>query len=197
MKKLSLFGVILFFSFIACAQKRGEIIRIDGSISVACVNNHIEYCHHSQYKENWCWAACVQMVLDYYDLYVSQTTIVKRTYGNEYNITANKNDIVGAIDGWYIRGHVVKAKYERYKSAKTLIDAVSSGHPLIVGLNENSSIGHAYVLTHIFFKNDYNGDMTPTRVVLLNPANSYDLEESLDWSEFYNRINTIITVTKN
>lgn len=197
MKKLSLFLVLLFFSSIACAQRRGEVLRIDGTISVARVNNYIEYCHHRQYKENWCWAACVQMVLDYYGLDVYQTSIVKRAYGDEYNVTANKNDIVRAINGWYISGSVVNARYERYKNAKTLIDAISSGQPLIVGLNEDSSVGHAYVLTHIFFKNDYNGNMSPIRVVLINPANNGDLEESLDWTEFYNRINTIISITKN
>ncbi|MGN1216971.1 MAG: hypothetical protein ACI4TD_03235 [Phocaeicola sp.] len=85
----------------------------------------------------------------------------------------------------------------RILHARTLIDAVASGRPHIIGLNEQyTSTGHAYVLTHIIFTKDYNGNMTPTRVVAINPANSGDLEESLDWSEFYKRINTIITVTK-
>ena len=158
----------------------------------------MEYCFHRQYKDNWCWAACVQMVLDYCGIEVAQSKIVERAYGNTYDLTANKNDIVSAINGWHIGGHTVWASYERYKNAKTLIDAITSGRPLIVGLNERyTSTGHAYVLTHIFFTRDYNGNMTPTKVVVVNPANSGDLEESLDWSEFYNRINTIISITKS
>lgn len=196
MRRIGLFALVFLFFTVANAQRRGSVVRIDGSISVACVNDYMEYCHHRQYKDNWCWAACVQMVLDYYGIEVTQTRIVERAYSDDYDFTANKNDIIGALNGWRISGYSVCASYERYKNAKTLIDAIANGMPLIIGLNEKyTSTGHAYVLTHIFFTRDYNGNMAPTRVVVLNPYNSGDLEESLDWSEFYKRINTIITVT--
>lgn len=198
MRRCLLFVLMSIVFAVANAQRRGSVVRIDGSISVACVNDYMEYCHHRQSKENWCWAACVQMVLDYYGIEVTQTRIVERAYGDAYDITANKNDIIGVLNGWRVGGYTVSAGYERYKNAKTLIDAIASGRPLIIGLNEKyTSTGHAYVLTHIFFTKDYNGNMTPTRVVILNPYNSGDLEESLDWSEFYKRINTIITITKS
>lgn len=198
MKKIVLFSFILFSATLSFAQRCGSIISIDGSISVARVNAYIESCFHRQYKDNWCWAACVQMVLDYYSLSVSQSRIAERVYGGNYDFTANKNDIISALNGWYINGYTVWASYEKYKNAKTLIDAIANGKPLIIGLDEKyTSTGHAYVLTHIFFTKDYNGNLTPIRVVVINPANSYDLEESLDWSEFYKRINTIITLTKS
>lgn len=198
MKKFVLFALLLLLTTLSFAQRHGSVVRIDGSISVACVNDYMEYCHHRQYKDNWCWAACVQMVLDYYGLSVSQSRIVERAYGDDYDFTANKNDIIGAINGWNVNGYTVYASFERYKNAKTLIDAIANGCPLIIGMNEQyTSSGHAYVLTHIFFTKDYNGNMTPTRVVVINPAKSGDLEESLDWSEFYKRINTIITVIKS
>ena len=195
MKKLILFTLILFVATLSFAQSRGSVIRIDGSISVARVNDHIERCFHRQYKDNWCWAASVQMVLDYYGLYVTQSRIVERTYGDDYDFTANKNDVIKALNGWYVDGYTVRTSYERYKNAKTLIDAIAKGQPLIIGMDEDySSTGHAYVLTHVFFKRDGYGNMTPIRVVVLNPANAGDLEESLDWSDFYGRINTIITI---
>lgn len=198
MKKFVLCALLLLAATLSFAQRRGNVLRIDGSISVARVNDYIEHCFHRQYKENWCWAACIQMVLDYYGLSVSQTHIVERTYGNDYDFTANKNNIIGALNGWYINGHTVRANYERYKNAKTLIDAIANGRPLIIGLDEKyTSTAHAYVLTHIFFTKDYNGNMTPMRVVVINPANDGDLEESLDWYEFYKRINTIINITKS
>lgn len=198
MKRLILSVLLMTIVTMMFSQRRGSVVNIDGAVSAACVNDYIDYCHHRQYKDNWCWAACVQMVLDYYGLEVSQSRIVERAYGDDYDFTANKNDIIGALNGWYVGGYTVRANYERYKNAKTLIDAIANGRPLVIGLNEKyTSTGHAYVLTHIFFTRDYNGNMTPTRVVVINPANSGDLEESLDWSEFYKRINTIITVTKN
>lgn len=198
MKRLILYALILFLSMTTTAQRRGSVVRIDGSISVARVNDYMESCFHRQYKDNWCWAACVQMVLDYYGLSVYQSQIVERAYGDDYDFTANKRDIINALNGWYVGGYTVRASYESYKSAKTLIDAIASGRPLIIGLNERyTSTGHAYVLTHIFFTKDYYGNMTPTRVVVINPYNNSDLEESLDWTEFYKRINTIITITKS
>lgn len=192
-----LLSVLLLLSFFdANAQRKGSIVRIDGTISVACINDYMDYCHHHQIEDNWCWAACIQMVLDYYGISVTQSMIVEQTYGDLYDITANKEDIIDAIDGWNICDQTLEARYEQYKNPQTLIDAVARGKPLIIGLDEDDvSIGHAYVLTHIFFTKDYNNNMTPTRVVVLNPANSEDLEESLDWSEFYERINTIITIT--
>ena len=198
MKRTVLFALVVFYILSAVAQRRGSIERIDGSISVARVSDYMELCFHRQYRENWCWAACVQMVLDYHGLEVSQHKIVERAYGDDYNLTANKSVIVNTINGWYVDGAIVRASYERYKSAKTLINAITNGTPLIIGLDEHyATNGHAYVLTHIFFTRDYQGNMTPTRVVLVNPANSGDLEESLDWSEFFQRINTIITITKS
>lgn len=196
MRKLVLIALLLLSFTVASAQRHGSVVRIDGSISVARVNDYMEQCFHRQYKDNWCWAACVQMVLDYYGLFVSQSRIVERTYGDDYDFTANKNNIISALNGWHINGYTVRASFERYKNAKALIDAIANGQPLIIGLNEQyASTGHAYLLTHIFFTRDFQGNMTPSRVVVVNPANSGDLEESLDWTEFYKRINTVITVT--
>jgi hypothetical protein len=138
------------------------------------------------------------MVLDYYGLEVSQSRIVERAYGDDYDLTANGEDIAAAVNGWYLGGAWIHATSEKYKSAKTLIEALVKGTPLIIGLDERySSTGHAYVLTHVFFTTDTYGNMTPSRVLVVNPANSGDLEESLDWDEFYERINTIVVVTKN
>jgi len=199
MRKLILIILLLVFTTSAYSQRWGSIVRIDGTnISVARVNDYMEYCYHRQYKENWCWAACLQMVLDYYGLEVSQSRIVERAYGDDYDLTANGEDIAAAVNGWYLGGAWIHATSEKYKSAKTLIEALVKGTPLIIGLDERySSTGHAYVLTHVFFTTDTYGNMTPSRVLVVNPANSGDLEESLDWDEFYERINTIVVVTKN
>lgn len=177
-------------------QRKGSIVNIDGSISVAMVNGYFDYCHHRQLNDNWCWAACVQMVLDYLGVEVTQSKIVNRVYGDTYDLTANRSDIVNAIDRWYVNGSLIRAKYETRKNAKTLIDNLVSHSPIIIGLDERySPVGHAYVLTHIFFKRDSMGNMTPVRVVVVDPAQNGDMETSLDWSVFYQKINTIITIT--
>lgn len=188
--------VLLLSCFVTDAQRRGSLIRIDRTISVACVDDYIEYCYYRQYKDNWCWAACIQMVLDYHGIYVSQSKIVERAYGGLYDFTANKNDIIDAIDGWSVNNTRIRASSERYKNPQTLINAIAGGTPLIIGLNEDyTATGHAYVLSHIFFSQDNYGNMIPERVVVVNPANDGDMEESLEWLDFYKRINTIITIS--
>lgn len=198
MRKVLWFSMLLYcFSVPIYAQRKGSIVNIDSNVSVALVDEYFDYCHHRQLYENWCWAACVQMVLDYIGLSATQSSIVTKVYGDTYNVTADGSHIVEALDGWYVDGSYIYAQYETRKSAKTLIDKLIKHSPLIVGLDENySQVGHAYVLSHIFFERDADGTMVPTRVLVVNPAKSGDMEESLSWTNFYDRINTIISISK-
>lgn len=45
------------------AGPQGQIDAIDNSVFVAMVDTSIEDCICIQEKENWCWAACIQMIL--------------------------------------------------------------------------------------------------------------------------------------
>ena len=155
-------------------------------------------CFHTQVGDNWCWAACIQMVLEYQGMHVSQSSIVKRAYGDTYDITANKKDIVRALNGWYKDGHIIYARYETFKSVDILVNDLVHRYPIIVGLNERGgSVGHSYVLSHIYFTKDYYGNLQPFKVVVVNPAKSYSQEETLDWNDFFQRINTIVHVYRN
>ena len=60
-----------------------------------------------QRMENWCWAACIQMVLNYHGLYVDQQDIVTRIYGAAIDRPANGESLtektiarVGGSTGW-------------------------------------------------------------------------------------------------
>lgn len=185
------------FSISVYGQREGSIVNIGSNVSVAMVDDYFDYCHHRQLYENWCWAACVQMVLDYMGLSATQSSIVTRVYGDTYNVTADGSNIVEALDGWYVDGSYIHVQNEKQKNAKTLIDKLVMHSPLIVGLDESySQVGHAYVLSHIFFERESDGSMMPTRVLVVNPAKSGDMEESLSWTSFYNRINTIVSISK-
>lgn len=191
---LTLAAIMCCVTFGAIARS-GQIIAIDNSIYVAMVDPSFDYSVHSQRADNWCWAACAQMVLDYQNVYIPQSTIVSRVYGGSYNLTANRKDIVRALNGWSVDGYRIRARYENSKSAEVLINDLVQHYPIIVGLNQRgSSTGHAYVLTHIYFTRDYYGNLSPFKVVVVNPASSYSMEEALDWDDFFNRINTIIHV---
>lgn len=193
--------LVIFLCFISTAfQGKAELVRLRGS-SDFVIRIDFEPSFTHQVKKNWCWAACVQMIIwYYYREFVSQSDIVKKVYGFEADITANKKDIVEAIDGWKIGNHRIKARYNKGKTQKAIMESLltnlSNGIPIIVGLNEDYDyVGHAYVLTHLYFTKNSNGETVPWKVRLVNPSKEgSDLEEDVSWSDFYERLNTTIII---
>lgn len=163
------------------AGPRGQVVAIDNSVFVAMVDTSIEDCIRIQEKENWCWAACIQIILRYNGQYVSQSDIAAKVFGENLNRTASANQIESAFDGW--QGYTVHS-YQSKKS-RYFIDEISSGHPLIIGMGE-----HAYLLTHIYYKRTSNGLLHPFKVILINPY--LGKEEVVDWNKFYQTLNTIV-----
>lgn len=165
------------------ARPRGQIVAIDNSVFVAMVDTSIEDCICIQEKGNWCWAACVQMILRYNGQYVSQSDIVARVFGDSFNRTASGNQIESVFDGW--RGYSVHSFQS--KKSRYFIDEISSGHPLIIGIGE-----HAYLLTHIYYKKTSNGLLHPFKAILINP--SLGKEEVKDWDQFYQTLNNVSSI---
>ena len=133
------------------ARPRGQIVAIDNSVFVALVDATIERCIHVQEKDNWCWAACVQMVLQYNDIWQSQSDIVRQVYGSPYNWTASGNEIAEAFNEW----NGFRVRSFTTKTPQSFIDEIAAGHPLIIGYEE-----HAYLLTHIYYKKTSNGRLS-------------------------------------
>lgn len=187
MKTKLLILLFLLFSLLTpmtgSAGPRGQIVAIDNSVFVAMVDTSIEDCICIQEKENWCWAACVQMILRYNEQYVSQSDIAARVFGVIINRTASGKQIESAFDGWREYSvHSYQSKKSRY-----FIDEISSGHPLIIGIGE-----HAYLLTHIYYKKTSNGLLHPFKAILINP--SLGKEEVVDWKDMYSNANTIVSL---
>lgn len=178
-----LFLISLQTPMTGSAQPRGRIVSIDNSVFVAMLDSSIEDCVSLQRKENWCWAACVQMAMRYCDVYVGQEEIAKKVLGGEYNLTASGNEIAAGLNGWY--GLSVHSYHN--KTSQSFIDEISKGHPLIVGIGE-----HAYLLTHIYYKKASNGGLTPFKAILINPKSGK--EEVKDWNDFYSNLNTIVSI---
>lgn len=151
----------------------------------------------AQIQSNWCWAACIQMVLNYHGLYVSQLDAVKKIYGSPYvNRPANERQILHALNGWApdSRGRVSGINaYGGYTSVQEIINGLSRKWPLIVGLsNPSGGIGHAYVLTGIYYSNqyDYYGNIIgvlPDKVVLRDPWPQNPSKQEMSWVEFQQR----------
>ena len=151
----------------------------------------------TQVQSNWCWAACVQMVLNYHGLYVTQMDVVTKIYGSPYaNQAANEQQILTALSGWAPNnsgGYSAIHAYGGYTSIQEIVNGLSGKWPLIVGMsNPDGGIGHAYVLTAIYFsyQYDYQGNVTgyiPDRVVLRDPWPTSPSRQEFSWVEFQSR----------
>ncbi|HMG72801.1 MAG TPA: papain-like cysteine protease family protein [Pyrinomonadaceae bacterium] len=107
-----------------------------------------------QRQQNWCWAACVQMVLNYHGLYVTQEQVVQRVFGQQIDQAADEAGILTALTGWLPdnRGRFSAITASPYVWDEALVNDLAYKWPLIAGLrNEDGLSGHAYVLTALQF----------------------------------------------
>ncbi len=149
----------------------------------------------TQNCENWCWAACIQMVLSYQGLRIDQPAIATRAFGQSICEPAGCDITSSAANGWNIQGKTIRA-FSTGVSAAQLIDDLAYRYPIIVGLNiPGQNIGHAYVLTAIYFQYDSNNRPVPYKIVLRDPWPTNPSRKEITWSDFVNRYNCIVHVT--
>lgn len=154
--------------------------------------------HGAQIQSNWCWAACVQMVLNYHGLYVSQTDVVTRIYGSPYvNQPAGEAQILNALSGWaadYRGRYSAIYAYGGQTNVQEIITALAGKWPLIVGLsNPQGGVGHAVVLTGIWYGIQYDQwgrfiGYAPYKVSIRDPWPSNASRQELTWTEFTRRV---------
>ncbi|MEZ5007403.1 MAG: papain-like cysteine protease family protein [Chitinophagales bacterium] len=142
----------------------------------------------NQRQSNWCWAACSQMILNYHGLYVTQEEIVKRIYGDLIDKPANEEQIKMALSGWApnVQGRMSNIGCQSgLNSVNEITEALAYKWPLIVGLKmPESEIGHAYVLTAIYYSVDQYNNTVPDKVVLRDPMPGTDGRLEVKWQTF-------------
>lgn len=142
---------------------------------VGLASERFNYVASSQEQSQWCWAASIQMVLNYYGIAIQQSEIVARTYGTDYFgnlpnwsgsfevITANLN-YTGQDDSGQAY-QVQSVVYYGAPDAQTLIEELSQQHPVIVGYQTGSSTGHAVVVTAVSYTETDSGPAIQSVVV--------------------------------
>jgi len=194
--------ILVFFSLTLATtsfgQQTGEVYQIgDGNNFCAAIKTSaFQFYQAEQEYDNWCWAACIQMVLNYQGIKISQCDIVAKAFGQCINRPAGCDVMVRAANGWNYNGTALEAWSEDDISSKDLIDALAFKYPVIIGLNmPGQNVGHAYVLTAIFFKYDSNHSKIPYKVRLRDPWPTNPNVYETTWNDFRSRINCIVHVT--
>lgn len=158
-----------------------------------------------QHSMNWCWAACIQMVLNYHSIPVLQELVVKRTLGKLVDKPADPSIMFKALNGWEVDvfGNKVLVSSNFYSTdTKEITTFLATKKPLIVGLRQQgTSIGHAYVLIGMFYETimKNNGDISykPHSVLLVDPWPGNNSIKDISWSDFANRLNVSYKVWVN
>lgn len=207
MKRIIYILILGLMPLMSWAQTRhgGTIYRLGNGEYCAAVKTDyfIDYVA-TQKEENWCWAACIEMVLHYQGVSVSQNDIVRRAFGYAADRGGTIYDIIKGADGLVTsNGTVIRAKGESPsgKSKISFIDDLAKRYPLIVGLSmPGQTVGHAFVMTGIVFTTDASGHQVyPRKVILRNPwpyrkGQKIADREELSWSNFISRVHTIVHI---
>lgn len=184
---------------------QGSIFQIgtgnDYAAAVKSDQFHFYASEGRQENDMWCWAACIKMVLDYQGARnIEQCEIVKKAFGinNCENRPGSCYNIEDGANGWLINGRRVSATVDFSPSAFELVDQLAYKNPVIIGLNmPGQNIGHAYVLTAVFFRYNSENKKVPYKVVLRDPWPRRPSRQEFGWNDFINRINCITYVTLN
>jgi hypothetical protein len=169
LKKLKLFFIILLHLTIAVEVSSQQ------PIYVGILTNNFNYFASSQRSSNWCWAASLQMVFNYYGVSISQEQIVARSYGtdpygNLPNWTGSLGVITQNLNNWSIdnngRQYVVSSSL--YFGAPTpayLIQELALQHPILIGYQSGPNSAHAVVITACSYIQTQNGPIIQSIVV--------------------------------
>jgi hypothetical protein len=144
-----------------------------------------------QRQQNWCWAATTQMVLNYHGLYVTQEQVVARIFGKLVDSPAEPKQILEALSGWApdTRGRFSQIYAIPYLlQGSDIVRDLAFKWPLIVGLKQPGQIGHAYVLTAVFYAVGPLNEPIFDKVVLRDPWPGNPSRIEMSWQEFQSRV---------
>lgn len=201
LRHIAILTLLISISANSFGQQNGDVYRIKGTNNycAAIKSSAFQLSVAKQLQDNWCWAACTQMVLHYQGIDISQDEIVKRAFGVVIDEPAGCDNIVEGANGWNYKGTAIEAWSVNKQSAHDLIDALAYHYPIIIGLNiPKQDVGHAYVLTAIYFRykdDDIRNIKIPYSVVLRDPWPPNKDTFTTTWEDFVSRINCIVHVT--
>jgi pimeloyl-ACP methyl ester carboxylesterase len=117
--------------------------------------------YSEQANSQWCWAACIQMILNYYGIDISQYDIVQRTYGqdpygNLPNWSGSYEVITDNLNNWGIdrSGAQYTVSTEMgygQPDPAAFVDELGNQRPVLIGYSTGAQTGHAVVATAASF----------------------------------------------
>ncbi len=120
-----------------------------------------------QHFNQWCWAACIEMVFRYYGHPVSQERIVYETFGGILNWPGNPNQIMQNLNRQWVDNSGNRFMVQgdaRNANPITASQDLAQNMPLIIG-----TMGHAMVLTSLVYIRDQFGNGETKAAIVRDP----------------------------
>jgi hypothetical protein len=150
-----------------------------------------------QRKDNWCWAASIQMVLNADGIVVTQEQVVQRIFGDQNVDRGGTTDqMLTALTGWAFtrNGKPAWLYPARIWTNAQIVDNLSRGWPIIVALsNPGVDYGHAEVITAVTYS-WWNGIPVIISLTLRDPWPYSESRTEMSWSEFAQRRTDLLSV---
>jgi hypothetical protein len=104
-----------------------------------------------QQSSKWCWAACIEMVFAYYGYNVSQSRIVRETWGTILDKPVHERQLIDDLNrGWMDEhGRHFRSSADFFDKPAAGVSDLRKNRPLILGTR-----GHTVVLTAITLETD-------------------------------------------
>lgn len=137
----------------------------------------------AQENSQWCWAACISAVFAYYGYSVSQTSIVRDTWGAIVDMPGSPAQIVNDLNsGWVDRHGRQFRAYGDVLSANPITAAqdLANNMPLIIG-----SQGHAMVLYQLTYDRHMSGNGQVLDAQVMDPWPTSPRFRSMRPDEWY------------
>lgn len=130
------------------------------------------------------------MVLNYHGLYVTQEQIVQRIFGQLIDQPGDAQMILTALSGWApdARGRYSTIHATPYVlRGSDIVRDLANRWPLIVGLR-GDPVGHAYVLTGVYYTVDQYNEPVFQSVILRDPWPTTSSRNEMSWGEFERKL---------
>jgi hypothetical protein len=171
--------LVIILLCLPLSAKAQQVRQIGANLFEVGVNqNEINYLFSTnanagkQIQSQWCWAASIQMVLNYHGLQVKQAQLVEKLFGGrQVNQAVNANQILSALRGWHPNsdGQLQQVfSQEIAFSELAIITALSYKWPLLAGLNNGNS-GHAMVLIGARYSIAPDGHIQISQLSFIDP----------------------------
>ncbi len=141
---------------------------------VGIPSSTFNYFASAQQNSNWCWAASLQMIFNYYGVNITQEQIVGRSYGrdpygNLPNWTGSFQIITANLNNWNMdnsgRQYSVSASLNwGAPTPAYLVQELSQQRPVLIGY-QNGPGGHAVVITGCSYIQTFSGPLIQSIIV--------------------------------